>query len=319
MPEPVFRHRIVRALAGSTTAICLAAGGLVGWGMPSAAVVAAENPGEIGEVLAGRSSFTQRPRWEFGVGGGYFSGHDYPASDDPNSRAIALPFFIYRSPVLRIGGGGVRAVAIEEPKIRLDVSVGGSLNARSEDNGLREGLPDLDFLFELGPQLEVSLVDRPTAAGGRLELTFAGELRAVVATDFARNLYANGFVAEVGIDVARRRVFGSRVNLVAGLGIAFADERLQDYFYEVDPAFATPARDAYDGKAGYLGTEVSLGAAIRVTSDLRVFLGLQTGVYAGAANEDSPLFETTSSTGVAAGFAWTLARSRRTIDVIEVD
>jgi len=279
---------------------------------------AAESGADVVETVTAGPSFTRRPRWEFGVGGGYVAGQDYPASSDPNSRSLALPFFIYRSAVFRVGGGGVRAVAIERPRVRLDLSVGGSLSASSEDNGSRAGMPDLDFLFELGPQLEVSLIDRPAGSGGRLQVEFATKLRAVVSTDF-RGVRAQGFVAEAGVDVARRRVLGSRLDLVAGFDVTFADERLQDYFYEVDPAFATPARAAHDARAGYLGSELSLGVAIRARRDVRVFAGARTGLYAGAANEDSPLFETTSSTGVALGIVWTIARSERLIDVIEVD
>lgn len=309
---PIFRRVSIRtalALVVVTWATALVAS-------PSARAV--ESSADVAEAVASGPSFTKKPRWEFGVGGGYVAGQDYPASDDPNSRSLALPFFIYRSAVFRVGGGGVRAVAIERPRVRLDLSVGGSLNASSEDNGSRAGMPDLDFLFELGPQLEVSLIDRPAASGGRVQLGFAAEVRAVAATDF-RGVGAQGFVAEVGLDAARRRVLGSRLDLLAGIALTFADERLQDYFYEVDAAFVTPARAEYDAAGGYLGTELTLGVALRALSNLRIFAGAQTGLYAGAANEDSPLFETTSSTGVALGLVWTIARSERLIDVVEVD
>jgi len=49
---------------------------------------------------------TDKPRWELGIGAGFFSGYDYPASNKSNQRAIAVPFFIYRSPALRLGDGG---------------------------------------------------------------------------------------------------------------------------------------------------------------------------------------------------------------------
>ena len=300
------------------------------------AALAPARASEDGDAIAAAAfdgpSFARKPRWELGVGGGVFSGFDYPASDDPNRRAIALPFFVYRSPVFRVGEGGVRAVALERPRVRLDLSVGGSLNASSEGNGSREGMPDLDFLIELGPQIEISLIDRALAgrpAGsspersrerspGRLQLTALAELRAVVATDF-RGIAAEGFVAEAGVEAALRRVGGSRVDLLAGLGARFADERLHDYFYEVAPRYATPSRAAFDADGGYLGTDLFIGAAIRPHPDLRVFLGVQSGLYRGAANADSPLFETGANTGVALGAAWTIARSRRLIEVVERD
>jgi len=284
---------------------------------PSAAR-ATGTAGEIDEVAVDGPSFTRKPRWELGVGGGVFFGRDYPASNDPNRRAIALPFLVYRSPVFRIGGGSVRAVAIERPRLRLDLSVGASFSASSEDNGSRDGMPDLDFLFELGPQLELRLIDRVAGEDGRVQLGFVAELRAVVATDF-RGIGAQGFVAEIGVEAARRRVFDTGLDVVGALGVTFADERLQDYFYEVEPEYARPARAAYDARGGYLGTELSLGVVIRPSETLRVFLGVQSGLYAGAANEESPLFETTASTGAALGVAWTFARSARTIDIVEID
>jgi len=305
-PTPEVFMRLA-ALVGLLPALCL-----------SSIVMAAEDRGEVARAVASGPSFTALPRWEVGVGGGYFSGHDYPASNDPNQRALALPYLIYRSSVFRVGGGGIRAVAVERPRIRLDVSLGASLSARSEGNGLRAGMPDLDFLLELGPQLEISLLDREMASGGRLQLEFATELRAVVATDF-QEIHSQGFVAELSVSGARRRIAGSGVDLLASLGITYADERLQAYFYEVDARYARQGRPAYGASGGYLGSELFIGAALRPNRSLRVFLGMQSGLYAGAANRDSPLFETTSSTGIAAGFAWTVARSKRLIDVIEVD
>lgn len=311
LPFPFRRGRL--PLVRMLMAVCLPAL----WLCPAASATAAEDGGTIAAASVDGPSFTRRPRWELGVGGGAFSGYDYPASDDPNRRALALPFFIYRSPVFRIGDGGVRAVAIERPRVRLDLSIGGSLNARSEGNGSREGMPDLDFLFELGPQVEISLIDR-VQGEGRFQVGLAAELRAVLATDFG-GIGAEGFVAELGVDTALRRVGGSGVDLLAGIEATFADERLQDYFYEVEPRFATPARPAHDARAGYLGTELFLGAAIRPLPDVRVFLGVQCGLYGGAANEDSPLFETNGNTGFALGAVWTIAKSRRLIEVVEND
>ena len=299
-------------------AVVVALAGVALAGVPSD-VRADESGAAIAEAAVAGPAFASRPRWEFGVGGGYFAGNDYPASSDPNRRALALPFFIYRGPVVRVGAGGVRARAIERPRLRLDLSIGGSLSASAESDGVRAGMPALDYLFELGPQLELSLVDRPVASGGRLQLELAAELRAVGATDFRGTLRTEGFVAEIGVSLARRRVGGSDFDLFVGLDMTFADERLQDYFYEVAPRFETPGRAAFDARAGYLGSELFVGAAWRPTSRLRVFAGLQGGLYAGAANEESPLYEATRSGGVALGFAWTLARSERRIEVIESD
>ena len=134
------------------------------------------------EVTTG---FSEKPRWEFGVGGGFFQGFDYPGSEDPNQRGIALPFLVYRTERLRVGGGGARAVAVEQPRFRLDFSFGGGTSSSSESDGVRAGLPDLDFLIEFGPRLQWILVNEESDDGGRLQVTAAGAVRGIISTDFS--------------------------------------------------------------------------------------------------------------------------------------
>ena len=259
----------------------------------------------------------RRPVWEFGVGGGYFSGFDYPASKDANQRFLALPFFIYRSPQFRFGSGGVRAVAVERPRLKLDLGVAASLNASSEGNSVREGMEDLNFLFEIGPQLELSLVDRAMPTGGRVQVRFNAELRAVLETDF-RKINNRGLVAELGLGINYRNVKRSGIDLLAAISTSYGSERLQDYFYEVDPEFATDTRPVFDAKGGYLETKIFGGLGFRLRRNVRVFVGMFTGLYEGARNRQSPLFETTSSTGFAIGFVWTIKTSRRYIDIVDM-
>jgi len=292
------------------------------WGQPgtawSADKVTDEADVAVGNEMAdSQPSFIQRPQWEFGIGAAYFSGFDYPASNDENERSIALPFFIYRSPLLRFGGGGIRAVAIERPRVKLDLSVGGSLNASSEGNSVREGMPNLDFLFELGPQLEVRLFDRTLDSGSRWRGKFTSELRAVFSTDFS-NLDARGAVAEFGVGFSLSNIAGSRVSLFTGMDVKFASERLQDYFYEVDAEFVTTQRSEFDAQAGYLETSIGAAIATSITPRVRVFMAVSQGLFDGAANQDSPLFETTEQTGFALGVVWTIKKSKTMIDVIEM-
>jgi outer membrane protein len=258
-----------------------------------------------------------RPRWEIGVGAGHIRGYDYPASRDHNRRTIALPFFIYRTQSIRFGGGGIRAVAIENPRIKLDLSVGGSLNANSSGGGVREGMPDLDFLFEIGPQLEVLLRDEVIDGGSRLQSRFTSEIRAVFVTDFDE-VDRQGLVAEAGLDINLRNVKGFGIDIGAGIEFTYANEKLQDYFYEVPAQYATPARPEFDAKGGYLESKLSVGMGFRPHNNVAIFLGVFTGLYGGAANENSPLFETTSQTGFAFGVVWTIAKSRTMVEVIEL-
>lgn len=259
----------------------------------------------------------QRPRWEVGVGAGFFRGYDYPASNDHNRRTIALPFFVYRTRSIRFGGGGIRAVAIENPRVKLDISLGGSLNASSSGNSARTGMPDLDFLFEIGPQLEVRLLDEVIDERSRLQSRFTSEVRAVFVTDF-ESVGRQGVVAEAGFDINLRNAGGTGIDIGAGIDFTYANEKLQDYFYEVQPEFVTADRAAFDAKGGYLETKLTVGMGFRPRHNVAVFLGAFTGLYHGAANEDSPLFETDTQTGFALGIVWTIKRSRSMVEIVEL-
>jgi len=260
---------------------------------------------------------TDKPRWELGIGAGFFSGYDYPASNKSNQRAIAVPFFIYRSPALRLGDGGVRAVAIETPRLKLDLSIGGSLNANSEDNRIRQGMPDLDFLFEIGPQLEVRLVDKPLDTGGRLQARFTSELRAVFSTDL-RSVDERGYVANIGIGINLRNPSRSNVTLASLLKVSYASEELQDYFYQVDQPFVTDDRPAFDAQGGYLDTSLFFGVATRPFPSVRVFAGVIQGFFAGAKNSDSPLYEVSEQTRLAFGIVWTIKQSKEMVEIVDL-
>ncbi|MGQ8366550.1 MipA/OmpV family protein [Glaciecola sp. 1036] len=95
-----------------------------------------------------------QPLWEFGVAGGVGDTPNYPASSERNFIALAAPYFVYRGEILRIGDGGVRAVVVDDERWELDFSFGGAFNADSEDDSVRAGMPELDYLFEVGPLFE---------------------------------------------------------------------------------------------------------------------------------------------------------------------
>ena len=280
---------------------------------------AQDAPVEVQEqvVDATLQSVVQKPRWEFGLGGGYFSGFDYPASSDTNEKGIVLPFFIYRSDNLRLGDGGVRAVAIENPQLKLDLSVGGSLKAESDDDSARQGMPDLDFLFEIGPQLELRLLDKRLKTGERVRVRFTSDLRAVFSTDF-KSVDSRGFVADVGLGLNVGNIAGTGITAIAGLDVSFATEKLQDYFYQVDDEFVTDSRPMFDAEAGYLESRLFTGVAIRPWPELRIFAGVSNGFFDGASNQQSPLFEVTQQTTFALGVVWTIKASEEMVEVVDL-
>lgn len=255
------------------------------------------------------------PRWEVGLGALQLYGKDYPGSDNDNERLFVVPYGIYRGEKIRIGEGGVSAMAFENPRYSLDFSVAGSVNANSEDNVLREGLPDIDYMFEVGPQLVVTVYDSINDDGTRSELTFSTQLRAAFSTDF-EDIESRGGVFTTVLNWERGGFMGGKLGIFGDIGPKWGSKDLQEVFYQVDPEFATADRAAYDAKGGYLGTDASIGLSYEATPNLWLYGALGKKFYSGAANEDSPLFETDSSNTMWIGLLWRLKSSNELVEVL---
>jgi len=249
--------------------------------------------------------------WEFGAAGGLGEVANYPASSQRNLIALAAPYFIYRGDIIRIGGGnGVRAVVVDEKDFEIDLSFGGAFSADSEDDTVREGMPELDFLFEVGPQVVYRIKDYEFSNGGTARLNARLQARAAFSTDFSE-LDDRGFVLNPVITYQQRGRLFPETALSASIGMVFATERFHEYFYEVADQFATDARPAYQAKGGYLGTEVGFSFSFPIKENIRGFAGAGLQFHAGSANEDSPLYEKDVTYSVAIGFVWRLYKSER--------
>ena len=245
----------------------------------------------------------------FGAGGGAIDVANYPASSERNLIVLAAPYVIYRGDVFRVGGGnGMRAVVVETSDFELDLSFGGAFSADSEDNTSRAGMPELDFLFEVGPQLIYRVKDFKFDQGGDGRLKARLQARAVYSTDFNR-IDERGFVIEPTLSYQQRGVFFKETGLRVAFSLNFATEKLHDYFYQVDAAFANSNRTQYDAKGGYLGAEISLGLSFPIRKNIRGFLAGSAQFHQGSANQDSPLYEKDITYSVGIGFVWRLYES----------
>jgi outer membrane scaffolding protein for murein synthesis (MipA/OmpV family) len=246
------------------------------------------------------------PLWEVGVFAAAFNTPEYPAADKNQTNVIPSPYFIYRGETLRLGGGAIaRAVAIDKSWYELDLSLTGSFDANSEDNEARAGMHDLDFIFEIGPQLKMLLSKFEFEQKGKAELFLNLPIRTVFSTDFS-GIESRGYVFQPEFSYSQRGWLSQTTTLSASFSPAWATEKLHDYFYQVSNDFSTEQRPAYEAKSGYLGTKVSAELSFYPTNDIRVFTFASVSLHSNSANEESPLFieKTTYSYGI--GLVWQL-------------
>jgi outer membrane scaffolding protein for murein synthesis (MipA/OmpV family) len=255
-----------------------------------------------GSAFAEPPSARNLPLWEAGIGVGAITTPAYPGADAHSSRGLALPFLIYRGEVLRSDQGGIGARLVNTDQLEFDIGFAASLPAHSEDVAARRGMPDLGTLVEFGPRVKLRLIDVDQNSRLRFELP----LRAVIE--------ARGGVRGQGYTLEPRLVFETRApgaawTAEAHLGAVFGSERINRYFYEVRPQFATPDRPAYSAGSGLMLVRTGLFATRRLNEDVRLFGFVRYESYAGAANRDSPLMKRATGASAGLGFAWTLGRS----------
>ncbi|HID82459.1 MAG TPA: MipA/OmpV family protein [Chromatiales bacterium] len=247
----------------------------------------------------------EKPLWEAGFGAGALSLPDYRGSDEHNLLLIPVPYIIYRGDRFKIDRGGMRSRLFGSDRAKLEISLNASIPVDSDDNSVRRAMPDLDPTFEIGPRLDLLL----TEVGDQGELHLKLPLRALVTT----GLDYEGWLFHPNLDLYLRN-FYEQWNLGIKFGPIFADEKYHNYYYGVEPQFATTSRPAFDADAGYSGTAL-------ITSLSKRFDKFWIGAFArydnlqGVSFEDSPLMENEHSLMGGVAFAWIFAKSKRMVAV----
>jgi len=287
------------------------AGGRAGPPRPGGKPAAALAGALAGALLAAGPAAAQqaKPLWEvgFAAGGGYLP--DYPAAGQNHFNALGLPYLVYRGEFLRAGDKGlVRGRVLKTRDVEFDISVSGSFSVDAEDSDARVGMPDLDYLGEVGPRLQWTLA----RSGGGAKLDLELPVRAVFSTDLSRIDY-RGIRAAPELAYQLADALGTGIALKLGLSADFATEELHDYFYEVEPRFAAAGRPAYRAEGGYLGSKLELSLVRPLNGQIRLFSLASVAYHRGAANEASPLFEDEVNYAVGVGVVVSLWQSRQQV------
>lgn len=265
------------------------------------------------DSLPGQAAEPAQPLWELRLGGSALYAPDYPGSDDSHWHGVGAPLFIYRGERIRIGADEpnavARAIAVENRRFELSISADANYGADSSENDARQGMPDLETQLEIGPQLTINLIDSGWTDDGRRRLRILLPVRDVGATDFKSwdNL---GYIFQPTLTY-RRQTLDQKMSFSTSIAAVFASEGVQDYYYQVDPLYATADRPAYDAQGGYLGTHLQISGRREIRPGLNVYLTYRLRSLAGAENEDSPLHREDLTQAFSISAVWTALRSDR--------
>ena len=243
-----------------------------------------------------------KPKWEIGVIGGGALTPDYPGSDQHHAHPLILPWLIYRGDVLYSDERGPAARLLNLQDLKFDISVSGSFPAHSNNDNARQGMPNLDYIGEIGPRLEWTIA----RAARDAKLLFELPVRAAISTDLHSRIDFRGFVAAPELAYQNDNFFQTNTRFKLGFLANFATGPLMDYFYQVDQPFATPTRPAFDAHGGYLGSSIHMTLIKTFSDRFKGILLTRYDFLHGAENDASPLFRKDTNFTIGIGLAVSL-------------
>ncbi|HSH42655.1 MAG TPA: MipA/OmpV family protein, partial [Arenicellales bacterium] len=302
-PELHGRHRVVVQRSARGPAATRTAAMVRAWltaGLAGLALALSPAGGRAAEL----------PLWELAVGGGVISLPYYRGAE--SNRLLPVPFIypVYRGDFLKVDEEGVRGLFFETDRLKLDLSADGSVPGSDDDVEGREGMPDLDPTFQVGPSLTVDLW-RAEPHARSLILTLP--LRGVFTVDSSPEHI--GLAASPKLTYSRDARFARRNWRVAMTGgVELGSSKLHDHFYSVAPRFSTPDRPAYKAESGYAGTRFTLSAQSRSGNNwIGAFLRYDN--VSGAVFDDSPLVRRSGNFSAGIVVGWFVARSKTMVTV----
>ena len=242
--------------------------------------------------------------WELGIGLGAFDIPHYPGASDSKSYLLPVPFVVLKSDILEIEEG-IRAKLFKSDKVRLNLSVDFGVPVNSEDSALRQGMPDLETVLQIGPSLELTLSgSRRQPYHFRLEIP----VRYAFATDFEEvdNL---GWILEPRLTYETRRPYKTGFSWLTSAGLRFASDDYHSYYYDVPIAFATASRPSFNTNGGYSGLFADLVGAWR-HKDIIFWSFIRYQNLSGAEFIDSPLVAQKDYYFIGAGITWVFASNQ---------
>lgn len=246
-----------------------------------------------------------KPLYEVGLFAGAAAALDYPASDQKHFRWLAVPTITYRGNILKSNREeGTKALFFNSENFEISLSGGGSFPVESKNNSARKGMPNLDWVLELGPKINLYFINRP----GDKIFYFYLPFRQLFTTDFA-HFGETGYTVAPGLFYQLDHLSWDFFSFYGTITFNWYDTRANDYFFTVKKEFETPTRKEYFARSGYSSTDLSAAFAVALKDNLTIFLGISLYDFSSSANSQSPLFKSRNNWSFGTGITYTWLES----------
>lgn len=241
-----------------------------------------------------------KERFEWGLGALTMQGHHYRGSDQSKTYFFPIPYFVYTSDKIEAEPSFIRGTFYENSWFAFKLSVIVGLNVESEENDARQGMPSLDYTFEAGPMAIFKLWK---SQDRKRSLTFEIPFRHSFVTDLTY-VDENGFFSIPYLNFIQaqtEKLLGWGYE--ASIAYMWGSSKFHNFYYGVNPIYATENRPTYDAKAGYSGTQLTVVLKKR-WKDLVLIPFIRWDYLKGTAFEDSPLVKQKSYLLGGLGIFW---------------
>lgn len=272
-------------------------------------VVRASLPALLGLIYAVRAHADEKPLWEAGLGIGALSFPDYRGSDETRFYPVPVPYLVYRGDFLKADRNGLRGEFFNRQYVELNISVNATVPVDSNNDRARRGMPNLRPTIEVGPSLDVHLW---RSSDEHLKFGAVLPLRIPITVESSPQVIGWDFAPRLNLDV--QDVAGhAGWNFGIGAGPMFAARKYHQYFYSVDPQYASVDRPPYVAKGGYSGAQF-ISALSKRFPKYWVGAYIRYDALQGAEFEDSPLVKQKYYLAGGVGIAWMIRESARTVE-----
>jgi outer membrane scaffolding protein for murein synthesis (MipA/OmpV family) len=244
----------------------------------------------------------ERPLWELGAGAGVLRLPHYRGSDQSHTWLLPVPYFVYRGEILRADREGARAMLLDAERLDIDISLAATAPTRSRDNRARAGMPDLSPTVELGPNVNLTL-----ARGAQWKLQARLPVRAAFTLESGPDRI--GWLASPNLNLDLR-THGWNVGVLTGP--VYGTRRMNGYFFDVAPEFATASRPAYRAPGGYAGWRLVSGVSRRI-GDFWIGGFVAGDTVRSARFDDSPLVRKRDTLAFGIAVSWVFATSSQRV------